>query len=243
MRRERKQPEQSSGPKVPAYIVTFSDMVTLLLTFFVMLLTLAQVQDPELFFVTRDAFITRINTYGLGVLDGKEMVAELGANKIKYHISNPDKDPPGRTIDAKEEEIRRIYKRISQSMVTMPSQIVARETNFTVTNICFAAGQASLNESAENFLEKFSTDLQVQTAGQSIKLYVLGLANDVAGDKDQWILSAKRAKAAADFLKSTFNSQRSFPVFCMGAGPGGQWVTSDSPVSEKSQILIGVLRD
>jgi len=40
---------EDDKPKVPSYIVTFSDMVTLLLTFFVMLLSLAEVQDPELF--------------------------------------------------------------------------------------------------------------------------------------------------------------------------------------------------
>jgi len=40
---------EEGSPKVPAYIVTFSDMTTLLLTFFVMLLSLAKMQDPELF--------------------------------------------------------------------------------------------------------------------------------------------------------------------------------------------------
>ena len=46
---------EEEGTKVPGYIVTFSDMVTLLLTFFVMLLTLADVQDPELFDKGRDS--------------------------------------------------------------------------------------------------------------------------------------------------------------------------------------------
>ena len=46
-RRYRSKGEE--GSKVPAYIVTYSDMVTLLLTFFVMLMSLAQFQDPELY--------------------------------------------------------------------------------------------------------------------------------------------------------------------------------------------------
>ena len=67
--------KQRQGPveekqKVPAYIVTFSDMVTLLLTFFVLLLTLAQVQDPELFNRGRDSFFESIRYCGLGNLLG-----------------------------------------------------------------------------------------------------------------------------------------------------------------------------
>lgn len=242
MTRKRKEPEQSNKPKVPAYIVTFSDMVTLLLTFFVMLLTLAQVQDPELFFLTRDAFVTRINTYGMGVMDGKEMVADLGTSKLKYHVQDPDKEPPGRTIDTEEERIRRLYERVSQTMTTMPSQIVGKSTNFTVTEIRFDHGRSDLNETAKDFLKKFARDLQVQTAGENVKLYVLGLANDIEGDENQWFLSARRAKSAADYLVGSLDESGDIPVYSWGAGHGGQWVTSESPVSRESQILIAVLR-
>ncbi len=77
MTRESKQ-KQRSSPKVPAYIVTFSDMVTLLLTFFVMLLSLSTVQDPEMFNRTRDAFVEHINCFGLGMLIGKKMGPDFG---------------------------------------------------------------------------------------------------------------------------------------------------------------------
>ena len=70
MSRERKVIKESS-PKVPAYIVTFSDMVTLLLTFFVMLLSLASVQDTELFDRGRGSFVLSIRILGLGLLYGR----------------------------------------------------------------------------------------------------------------------------------------------------------------------------
>jgi len=47
MKRAKKAAEESK-PIVPAYIITFSDMVTLLLTFFVLLITLASKQDHAL---------------------------------------------------------------------------------------------------------------------------------------------------------------------------------------------------
>ena len=121
---------EETGAKVPAYIVTFSDMVTLLLTFFVMLLSLAQMQDPEMFNVSRDAFVRHMDTAGLGVLFGKKVTHDFGKTKTKYSISNPDKDFDIRTIDAREEKIRRIFRKAAQTMETKRSQIVAKKIIF-----------------------------------------------------------------------------------------------------------------
>jgi len=52
---------------------------------------------------------------------------------------------------------------------------------------------------------------------------------------------------AAYFKKfgASFNisSSSNIPVYSWGAGSGGAWVGEDSMVSEKSQILIAILRD
>jgi chemotaxis protein MotB len=233
---------EESRTKVPAYIVTFSDMVTLLLTFFVMLLSLAKVQDPELFNVGRDGFVKRIDSAGLGMLLGKKMTLDLGKTKIKYFISDSDKDFTIRTIDAKEEKTREIFKKVAQTMETKRSQIVAKKNNFSVTNISFSPGESQLNESAKKFLTQFAINLQQETDSGEVKLYVLGLARDERSEKKQWISSARRAQAVADFLNDILPSQLQCPVYSWGAGPGGYWVTRDSPVSKQSQILITVLR-
>lgn len=241
MTRESKKKQQSS-PKVPTYIVTFSDMVTLLLTFFVMLLSLTDVQDPELFNVTRDAFVKHINSFGLGMLMGKKIGPEFGNVKPKYFIAEPDQNFPVRTIDAREEKTRRMFKNVTQSMKTMHSQIVAERTDFSVTNISFPPGQALLNEPAEKYLTQFALNLQQDAGPENIKLYVLGLADDERTEKAQWILSARRAQVVADFLNDVLPSQLQYPVYSWGAGPGGCWITRDSPVYKESQILIAVLR-
>lgn len=230
----------SNGPKVPAYIVTFSDMVTLLLTFFVMLLSLSSVQDPELFNISRDAFMERIQFTGLGIFSGKKMKPDFGERKTKYFIENPDETVDVRTIDAREEDIRRVFKKISQSMTTMPSQIVAQRTNFSITNISFSPGDVVINESAKRFLTQFAMDLQQNSGQNRPKLCVLGLAVDQKTEKDQWILSARRAQAVSDFLTNILPSK--WPVYSWGAGPGGDWADQDSPISKQSQILIAVLR-
>lgn len=235
---ERKSPPQSTSPKVPAYIVTFSDMVTLLLTFFVMLLSLSHMkEDPESIELTRSAFLTRFNTFGLGTLFGNKISPELDKDKSVYFIGNPDEKGVSRTISSSEEDVRRIYKKVAESMITLPSQIVAKTADFSVTNVSFPAGGTELDEPSRIYLRQFATNLEYQS-NENVKLYVLGLANEGQSAEHQWILSAKRAQSAANFLKGILTCS----VYSWGAGPGGDWVSHDSPVYDKSQILIAVLR-
>ncbi len=247
---------EEEGPKIPGYIVTFSDMVTLLLTFFVMLLSLASVQDEELFNKGRDSFSFAITNFGLGMLWGRKLRPDFGNVKTRHFIIKPDKFFKGRSIHIKEEKIRQVFNELRQSMKTMPSEVVATKTDFSVANIRFARGMSRLDASAKQFLGSFCSNLQSAMAdSRPIKLYVLGLADDQATEKDQWILSAKRAKVVADYLRgilssgSGFQTQRSafggwskWSVYWWGAGPGGDWVRQDSPISKQSQILIAVLR-
>ena len=81
MKRNRRAAAES-GINVPAYIVTFSDMVTLLLTFFVMLLSLAKEQDPELYNIGRDSFVKSISKCGLGMFYGRKTSTNFGEEKI-----------------------------------------------------------------------------------------------------------------------------------------------------------------
>jgi len=246
---------EDGGPKVPGYIVTFSDMVTLLLTFFVMLLSLSQVQDPELFDSGRDAFLESIRNIGLGVLFGREDLPRFGDIKTKHSISNPDEHPDLRTLDARAEEIRRILEKLKQTITIVPTQIAAERTNFSIANVHFSPGSTDLDEPARKFLRGFCLDLQQNVGRKPVELYVLGLASDGKSDKDKWLLSARRARTVADFLRDTLSSagtgqlrrglaggQSKWSVYSWGAGPGGDWVGRDSPISKHSQILIAVLR-
>jgi chemotaxis protein MotB len=235
-----RQAVEEKGPKVPAYIVTFSDMTTLLLTFFVMLLSLAAVPDDELFGKGRKSFVEALQGFGLGVLYGNKNRVNFGSSKIKHFINSPDRLFKDRSIDAKEEEIRRIFKDLSRSMMIVPSQVAAKRANFSVTNIRFPPAESKLNEPAKRFLTEFWRDLQQSPDSKAIRLYVLGLAADEAREREQWILSAKRAQTVAEFLRESSGSR--WPVYSWGAGPGGDWVERDSPVSKQSQILIGILR-
>ena len=232
------QKTEESAAKVPAYIVTFSDMVTLLLTFFVLLLTMSNIQDPELFKTGRDAFWSSIQYCGLGMLWGKKVSPSFGNIKIKHYIKESDEFYKTRSIDAKEENIRRAFKKVKKSMTTLPSQITAENNAFSVTDIYFSPEEARLNESGKKFLIEFCNNLQEESSSKDVTLYVLGIANDKPTERERWILSARRAEVVANFLRNKLPT----PVYSWGAGSGGIWVGKDSPISEHSQILIAVLR-
>ena len=254
MRRSKKQAEDS-GPSVPGYIVTFSDMVTLLLTFFVMLLSLADVQDPELFNKGRDAFVRSIRYIGLGALFGRNETPDFGKFKPKYAVPEPEETQARRTIDAKTEELRRIFMKLRQVSTILPSQINAERTSISVANVHFPPEQAVLDEPSKKSIMDFCRNLRQNSGRKEMELFVLGLAPDAKTEKDKWILSANRAQAVADFMSNVFssistaNSRNSLftenpkcSVYSWGAGPGGVWVGRDSPISAQSQILIAVLR-
>ena len=260
MSRQHQRTEEK-GPTAPAYLVTFAALVVLLMLFFVMLLSLATAQDEGVlgkgrYTEAQESFSRAIRSLGLGILYSKKQGPDFGNVKIKFFISKPSMLFEGRSIHTKEEEIRYFFNELRQSMKTMPSEVTAKKTDFSVTNIRFARGDAHLDESAKQFLGSFCSHLQsAMVDSRPMKLYVLGLAGDQASEKEQWILSAERAKAVADELwgilssgsgvqtqRSAFGGWSRWSVYWWGAGSGGDWVGQDSPVSKQSQILIAVLR-
>lgn len=237
--------------QVPIWIVTFSDMTTNLLTFFVLLLSMGHMRDDTLF--DRGQALTYIESVKRGF--GFRVTPNFGSIKIKHHVSEEDELHESRTIDAREEDIRRIFAKLTRRLKETSSRIVAPDTSFLVTGVHFGQGQIALNEQARSFLRRFALQFQESADSQRDILYVLGLAYDGLTEQERWILSAKRAQAVADYLRDTLSGaggeqlrrsliggEAKWSIYSWGAGPGGDWVGRDSPISQQSQILIAVLR-
>jgi chemotaxis protein MotB len=233
--------EVSSADEVPAYIVTFSDMVTLLLTFFVMLLSLADVQDPELLNKGRDSFVESLQYCGMGMFFNNKVAPGLGSVKTKYQVEEAEPNAL-RTIDENRERLRRIFSNVQKSMSSMPSQIVAQETQFITVPVNFGPEQSSLNPSSQQALARFASRLKQNATADTATLYVLGLADKNGTEREKWLLSARRAQTAAQFLKTQLSKSDEWHVFSWGAGSGGTWTGRDGIATSKSQVLIAILR-
>ncbi len=242
MKLKRKKSSQDSNKEVPAYIVTFSDMVTLLLTFFVLLLTLAEYQDPELFSIGRDSFVRSIKSLGLGMFFGMNELTTFESRKAKYPVEEPAEPADLRIINSRKEKTEELFNQLCGRMQVLPAQIYGKSVDFEFADIHFEKGKSTLDSEGREYLSRFCSSLQRNKEAGCLQLYVLGLSNEGENSRENFYVSAKRGRAVASFLRREIPDELDWPVYCWGAGCGGKWVGRHSPISSGCQIVLGVVR-
>jgi len=227
----------------PAYIVTFSDMITLLLTFFVLLLAMADERNESLYKDGQSAFKRAVAGFGMsGILFSKSDGSQFEHPLVKYRVRKGNDATEDRSIDSETEMVRRVILDLEYLMKISPSQITASSKTFTALDIHFGPGSWKLDESAKQFLNKYSRQIQESFVNQPLAFYVVGMAGSEKPGKQQWTVSGNRAQAVADHLKNEL-SQSDWPVYSWGVGPGGDWTGASGLISKNSQIMIVMLID
>ena len=159
---EKREPPKEEKAKVPSYIVTFSDMITLLLTFFVLLLSMSSTRiDNAKFERGREAFVKSLTNFGLnGISFSKKKSLSVGSRSTLNKVNKDEKFTEQEALDMTEETIRRIFKELEKRMKITPAQIVGKSPDFRPTSIKFRNGDAVLNKPGVKYLEKFAYNLQ-----------------------------------------------------------------------------------
>lgn len=227
---------KEESQSVPVWIVSFSDMVTLLLAFFVLLQTFAQDQNPELFYAGQGSFRRAVSGFGLSSMFSGEIEAPIRDwRKIKYPTAHKISAPGAeRVIDSDDDEIRQAFRKLRTDIDVDVSAMNEETITVYSTDIIFAPGAASLNADAMSYLKQLAADLKRAVNPAKTRLYVVGLAADERNSKSQWVLSARRANAvhkAFDRLLSQGDAQSRWRLFSWGAGPGGRWCRRHSVVA------------
>lgn len=242
--------QEEKGECAPLWIISFADMISLLMAFFVMLLTMSTANSGKLcnegegiFEKTLYGFRRSIDGFGVpGLFGSADELVEFDSSKVYYPVGEGAEPDVPRTIDATEERIRRDFQKLESHTRTYEAQIRGGNPNFMAIPVTFAPGQSALSASARQVLGRFLMDLQGFGSLEGLSLYVVGLAPDEPDSQRQWLLSAKRAEAAARFLRDGLPSDSPCRVFSWGAAGGGDWVKRDSPISQQAQIAIATLR-
>ncbi len=209
MARRKREPE---GKGTPAWLVTFSDLVTLLLTFFVLLLSMASMDRVLLSRMT--PFQTRT-----------DLISFQGAGKVPPRITLLAKllEDPLSALE-KPELIKdllfpdeAIPPDIAKSTLEKNLRILARPEGVGIVltdALLFAPGSFSLTPAAEALLEQVNLMLQYTSADCNIA----GYTDDTpSSGMDNYTLSGMRAIAVLDYFLRQRQPPTRFSV--SGYGP------------------------
>ena len=186
MPRKKKEKEAKAEPGAPLWMVTFSDMVTLLLCFFIMQLAFANFLDPG----KVDAALESIRAaFGTGGQDKGQKDEE---NEQSSDRNSDFSESSQQSMHILVSVLRSVLaEMMSQNLVRMTT--TKTEIRITLDEaILFRPGSSDLNSSALGLVGDITMALQ----DQPVKVVVEGHA-DSDGTKEElnWKVSAERAVA------------------------------------------------
>ncbi|HHO50138.1 MAG TPA: hypothetical protein ENK18_04510 [Deltaproteobacteria bacterium] len=185
MGRQRKQDEVKEG--LPMWMGTFSDLVTLMMAFFVMLVAMANFEDVKRI----EAVIESIHT-ALGVNGyDRKLVATSTEAQFTEDVRRDDAIQP---VIAKLRQA--MAKHISDDFVRMVQH--EQELRLRIDGgVFFQPGSSRLHPAAYALL----TDLAQTLASEPVNLRVEGFADGSGSEEANWSLSSDRAVAVVMALR------------------------------------------
>lgn len=246
MTRPKKNVEQEEPQGVPAWIVSFSDMVTLLLAFFVLLQSFAKEPTPELFYAGRNSFKRAVSGMGLPSWLLGQKPKPRQQNHINKHESEPDEDPLSRNkiLDADDAKIREIFDKLSRDNDSQSSDLNQELISAVATPIRFSAGRNKLSPAAKRYLDERVTELKQNLTGQSVRINIIGLAVDGGSTAEKLYASARRAGTVEQYLRGKLSDELNdskWEIASWGSGSSDEWTASYGHRPKDASIIIAVM--
>jgi flagellar motor protein MotB len=208
MSRPKAEPE--GEPLAPLWILSFGDMITNFLAFFILIQSFSASQRAELLKVGDgpSGMAPSPMTGSANWLFGKRPEADFGHRQRKYAVeSDPNGDSRERIIDAEDEQLRKIYDDLRRQSHASSFAHASDRVRLFTTPIRFPSGQATLDIQTLDFLTDLGSEIE-HAAGQAEQtICVIGTAPDVAPGCDRYVLSSTRAQAVRQALAGNLPPQ------------------------------------
>ena len=223
-----KEKQQDDGDDVPAWIVSFSDMVTLLLAFFVLLQAFATTRSPDLFYAGQGSFKRAI--HGLGIPDlllGKRYHDQKDWRRIKYPMEeDPENRREQQVRDADEDKIRELFDQLRKEAFNVEATNVGGMIrNVYPTTVQFQGRSTLMAADSRAELDRVMQALEQYINDHGIVIYVLGYGSDIPEPTLGWAVAARRAQAVEGYIRRGLarKLQDEQRLRAWGTGPNSQW--------------------
>ncbi len=222
--------EEGGGEKVPLWIISFADMITLLLAFFVMLQTMAHSRDNTLMRGTQRGFTMALRHMGLPdfLFADNDRTGNVDYRRLKYpdefEAKTPEA-PPLRSADPKDVRLEEVYRNIVRTMETRSQEVQTKWMATFPLTAKFPAQSDNLDPAVKDILRQIATALAAGAGSRTFEIMILASAPEERDPVAQWQLSALRAAAIdstlAQALKAAGLTRPRVSTLPWGCGDGG----------------------
>ncbi len=215
MRRRRRRSHKGTE-NVDRWLVTYADLITLLLAFFVMMYAISQVDAAKFEFIARSLAVQFTSDPSIIELGERAHIAPhppekegLDLSQLDHRESEGEKGE-GDGSSKRDEELDALYAKIKRYVVEnqleSDIQVVNARRGVEITfaeHILFDLGRAELKKSSEHVLEPLVPLLNELTNTISIEGHTDDLPIVSGRFESNWELSTARARSVLNFLERT----------------------------------------
>ena len=182
--------EHDHGPGTPPWLISFGDMMTLFLCFFIMLVTMAKTQDAGMMAKGLGPFVASLEMTGDdGAMRGSEVAAAINRYRTRFGLDPLSEEEllTGHESPKDAGEIEKLVRSAMRSSLVSPHPLIAR----------FSETSYELSEDARHYLDLLADSLR---PGQGQVLVLEGHADDGDDAYDNGLLALRRARAVSEYF-------------------------------------------
>lgn len=182
--------KEDPKPVVPLWLVSFGDMMTNALTFFILMVSMAHQRDYGLIARGLGSFVVALKSHGLpGMMSEDEKVAIFNEFRVRFNLP-PEEDPLRRETMMNASDMELVRAAAAQALRP-------HEELFQPAVAAFEAGSAELSPASRRYLDRLAETLR---PGRGQLLVLEGHGLEAPGAPNDQQLALARSRAVREYL-------------------------------------------